>query len=186
MYPKNILNRHYIFCYIKTKVYSDLYCTNHILDLLWMKHLGFFRVNIIYTSPLWKCLHIKEFRCNVLLVIIGQKLLWCIIPSKIKSFYISIAHFPITIITTFFDVGIFGPIIFGITISIATFKLRFRAKLVGKGILDVLIPKTACINFMLIPCLALLMNLIVVDSRHIVACHKMMIKTLAIHSYVKV
>ena len=54
MHINNIFNRHYIVCYIKTKINLDLDCTKHILYLLWMKQLDLFRGNIIYTRPFCK------------------------------------------------------------------------------------------------------------------------------------
>ena len=118
----------------KKQIHSDIDCTNHILALIWTKQLGFFRENIIYTHPSWNCWHIREFGRNVLLITLVHKSLQFIIPRKINSFYISIGHLNITIITAFFDVGFFGTIIFGMTFVITDFKLRFQYKILGKGL----------------------------------------------------
>ena len=49
-----------------------------------------------------------------------------------------------------FDVGVFGPIIFGINLIITAFKPRFQ-NILGKGIVEAIIPKTDCLKFMVIP-----------------------------------
>ena len=111
------------------------------MALLWMKYLGFFRGNIIYTHPLLKCRTLNGFSYNVLLLTLRYKSLRCIIPSKIKSFYIRIVHFPITISNDFFDIGVCGPVIFVITVAITAFKQNFWAKLLVKWILEALLTK---------------------------------------------
>ena len=85
---------------------------------------------------------------------------------------------PITIINDLFNVGVFVPIIFGINFVIPTFKMRFQSKLLGKVIAEALIPKSSCIHFMVVPHLTLSEILTAVESKHIVACHKMVINTL--------
>ena len=109
----------------------------------------------------------------------------CIIPRKINSFYIRLLHFPITIIIAFFDAGVFGPIIFGITFVIPDFKLRFYANLLGNVIVEALRPKTSCICFMVIILIIIFENLIAVESRYIVASQKMVINTLVVKFYTK-
>ena len=74
----------------------------------------------------------------------------------------------------------FVPIIFGITFAITAIKMHFQAKIMGKGIVEALRTKTACLHFMVMPRLTLFKKLITVESRHIVASHKMVINTLVI------
>ena len=133
------------------------------------------RWNIIYTGLFWKCWNIKEFGQKFLLVTLGKKSLWSIIPRKIISFYIRIGLFPITIITAFFDVGVCIPIIFG------AFKLRFQAKVLRKVLVEVLKPKTACLCFMVINNLTVLTVLTAVKSRCNFSCQKMLINNPVVH-----
>ena len=79
-------------------------------------------------------------------------------------FCVSLILFPITIVTAFFDDGVCCPIIFGITLVIPYLKLCFWSKLLGKGIVEVVIPKPSCLHFMVIPCLTLFGDLIEVYS----------------------
>ena len=78
------------------------------------------------------------------------------------------------------------PIIFGVTFVITAFKLRYQAKLLGKGIVEAFRPKAACLHFMVIPRLTLFTNLITVESSCIVACQKMVINTPVIRLSIKV
>ena len=82
---------------------------------------------------------------------------------------------PITKNTAFFDVGVCGPIIFGITFVITYFKLCFQSKLLGKGILEAFRTKKSCLHLMVIPHLNPFENLVEVESKLIFACQKMMI-----------
>ena len=132
-----------------------------------MKQLHCFRQNIIYTRPFWKCWHTKEFGCNVLLVILLCKALWCNTPYRINCFYIRINHFTINTINAFFDVGVCCPIIFWITFFITGFKIFFQVKLLGKMIVEARRQKLAYVHFMVIPRFTLFTNLISVDSRKI-------------------
>ena len=106
-YRKHYASQEYLqqalhFCYRKIQFILDLDCTNHILDHLRTKQLGFFKVNIIYTCLLWKFWHFKEFGRKPPLFTIGYKALRQIIPSDINSFCIRLSHLRITIITDFF------------------------------------------------------------------------------------
>ena len=92
MHIKNIFNRHYIVCYIKIQIHSDIDCTNQSLDLIQMKHIDFFKGNLIYNHPFWNWRHIKLFGLNVLLITLWHKVLQWITPRRINSFYIRIGH----------------------------------------------------------------------------------------------
>ena len=107
-------------------------------------------------------------------------------PWKIKKIYIRLVHLSIDIISAFFDVGVCGTVVFTINFVITAFKMCFWAKLIGKGIVEVLRPKIACLHFMVICRLNLFANLIAVDSRHIFYCHKMAINTLVVNFSIKV
>ena len=87
---------------------------------------------------------------------------------------------------TFFDVGIFGPIIFGINFFITAFKLLSQAKFIGKGVVEELKQKTACLQFMVIPCLTLFSKVIVLESRDVISFNKMLINTLIVHFFIMV
>ena len=141
---------------------------------------------VLYIFPFWKCWHIKVFRRKLLLFTLGQQALPCIIHRTINILYTRFVHFPITKINTLSDVGVCGPIIFGINFFITAFKLRLQAKLLGKWIVEALRPKSSCLLFMVIPRLTIFMNLISLKSRRFVACHKMGINTLIIYLSIKV